>query len=112
MSYSVSEAKKIVNQYGTAFKIYYREIIGLGSLRLEDMENSFNNAFVGEFNNRKEIVDYYLDSMGAMSELSRIKILNCDLSHFLDYDLLFGELEHYYYIILCSDTGIYYVFNL
>ncbi len=50
MSYSVSEAKKIVNQYGTAFKIYYREIIGLGSLRLEDMENSFNNAFVGEFN--------------------------------------------------------------
>jgi len=112
MSKSLSEAKRIVNQYGTAFKIYYREIIGLGSLRLEDIESSFQSAFVGEFNNRKEVVDYYLDSMGAMSELSKIKVLNYDLSHFLDYDLLFGELEHYYYIILCSDTGIYYVFNL
>ena len=111
MSYSITEAKRIVIEHGTAFKIYYRDIIGLGSLRLEDIEDSFNNAFIGEFNNIKEIVDYYLDTSGIIPKLSKTCILNFDLSHFLDYDLLFQELEHYYSIELCSNTGIYYVFN-
>lgn len=112
MSYSVSEAKKIVLKHGTAFKIYYRQIVGLGSLRLEDMENNFQNDYVGEFNSINAIVDYYLDSTGIMLELRDVKVLNCNLSHFLDYNILFGELEYYYNIYLCSDTGMYYVFNL
>lgn len=112
MSYSVSEAKKIVFKHGTAFKIYYRKVVGIPTIKLEDMENDFQGNYVGEFNSINAIVDYYLDSTGIMLQLDEIKVLNCNLSHFLDYDLLFGELEYYYNIYLCSDTGMYYVFNL
>lgn len=112
MSYSVSEARKIVLKHGTAFKIYYRKIVGSHYGKLENLENSFQDDYVGEFNSINAIVDYYLDSTEIMLQLDEIKVLNCNLSHFLDYDLLFGELEYYYNIYLCSDTGMYYVFNL
>jgi antirestriction protein len=110
MGKSITEAKRIVTEHGIPFKIYYRDIAGRGSLKLEDLESSFQDNFIGRFNNKEDIVNYYLSSSGIVSDLSKIQVLNFDLSHFLDYDRLFGELEYYYNIYLCSETGMYYVF--
>jgi antirestriction protein len=85
MGKSITEAKRIINQYGTAFKMYYKDIAcGSRYESLEDQEDSFNECYQGEYDSPEDYAEQYLEDCGVMEQLRKIKIGHCTVDQMID----------------------------
>ena len=85
MGKSITEAKRIINQYGTAFKMYYKAIsCGSQYESLEDQENSFNECYQGCYDSPEDYAEQYLEDCGIMAQLEKIKIGHSTADQMID----------------------------
>ncbi len=92
MSYSITEAKRIVTEHGRKFKIFYKEL-DCGNTKLEDLEQNFVNAFYGEFDNEESFFDEWLENSGYKSQLDDIKIGDSYIEDYLDQTKIIRDLS-------------------
>ena len=59
---------------------------------LDMVYSSFQDAFVGIFNNTEEIVEYYLELWHP--ELEKIRLLDSPISSFIDYDAVYTAIDN------------------